>query len=43
VDLRAVKTAARPELVAFATAAADNARYLVHDAEVLSGAGCRSC
>jgi AbiV family abortive infection protein len=39
VDLRAVNAAARPELLAYAAAAADNGRSLLDDAELLSGAG----
>jgi AbiV family abortive infection protein len=39
VDLRAVKAASRTELSACAYAAARNVQGLVHDAEVLAGAG----
>jgi AbiV len=42
VDLSAVKAAARPELVGYAAAAADNAMDLLDDAELLSGAGRRA-
>jgi AbiV family abortive infection protein len=40
VDLRAVKGASRPELAACAIAAASNVQGLLHDAELLAGAGC---
>jgi AbiV family abortive infection protein len=40
VDLRAVKGAPGPELAACAIAAARNAQGLLHDAELLAGAGC---
>jgi AbiV family abortive infection protein len=39
MDLKAVKAASRAELLACASAAADNAQDLVDDAELLSGAG----
>jgi AbiV family abortive infection protein len=39
VDLRAVKAASRSELAACAIAAARNAQGLLHDAELLAGAG----
>jgi len=39
VDLRAVKAAPGPELVALAIAAASNAQGLVQDAELLAGSG----
>jgi AbiV family abortive infection protein len=39
VDLRAVKAASRPELVAYAAAAAENAQHLLDDAQLLSDAG----
>jgi AbiV family abortive infection protein len=38
VDLRAVKAASRPQLVAFAVEAALNARGLLNDAQILAGA-----
>jgi AbiV family abortive infection protein len=40
VDLRVIKSAARSDLSACASAAARNAQGLLHDAEVLAGAGC---
>ena len=39
MDLRAVKAASRPELLACAAAAAENAQDLLDDAELLSDAG----
>jgi len=39
MDLGAVKAASRPELLACVAAAAENARGLLDDAELLSGAG----
>jgi AbiV family abortive infection protein len=39
VDLRAVKAASRPELVAYAAAAAENAQHLLDDAQLLFDAG----
>ena len=39
MDLRAVKAATGPELAAYACAVAPNAQGLLHDAEVLAGAG----
>jgi AbiV family abortive infection protein len=42
VDLRAVKAATIPQLATYAIASARNAQDLLHDAEVLAVAGCRS-